>query len=721
MPAILLLPIQVALTVLDFAIFLLTFGWIKLIPRLFAGSPLRSVAVDGNEAHRVRAGFSPATLELTPFPGVDTLHGLMERTFNTYSNLTCMKRRTFLGQHKGNPKVKHFGETTSLTYAETEKMSQKFGASLRQAGLVPCPPEASLEQKTTPSTIAIFENTCPEWLCAAIGSFSQAISVTTIYATLGIDAVVDAVQDGRIPALLCNKKSLPMIAKRLDSMKSLKTIIYTNDLVEPDDSTPIPTVKGVTFVSFEDFVANGDTKAHPPSPPKPSTEAVVMYTSGSTGKPKGVVLTHKNVLAMAAGMLKATPIQSDDVYLAYLPLAHIMELSAEFVTISLGVCLCYADPKSLSKTGAYPTGALEEYSPTIMAGVPKIWDVIKKGIETKIAGSSPVVKFLFKTAFAARSFAIKRGYDTPFFNALVFKKISAATGGKIRLGLSGGGPLNDEIQTFISTALKFPLGQGYGLTETCAGLTLQDQSDTRSGIAGVPVSCVEVLLKSCADVNDKAGLPYLETDRKDADGNDVLGRGEVLVRGNNISIGYYKMPDKTAEVFDKDGWFHTGDIGQWASDGSLRIVDRLKNLIKLKGGEYIAVEQMEMVYGNSPFVDAVAGGICCYGDGDMDRPIAIMQLSKQTAMAWAKDNGAEGDYEKIKALPEFYTAVHQSLLEQHKIGNLSNLEKVIAVSIIDEPWTSDNGCLTATNKLQRKSIIEVFKKEFELVKKKGIF
>ena len=131
------------------------------------------------------------------------------------------------------------------------------------------------------------------------------------------------------------------------------------------------------------------------------------------------------------------------------------------------------------------------------------------------------------------------------------------------------------------------------------------------------IPSVECKLVSTPDVRDKAGQPYLSTDRFDVDGEPVYGRGEIVVRGTNISSGYYMMKDKTKEDWEDDGFFHTGDIGQFMTDGSLRIVDRKKNLVKLKGGEYIALEKMEMTYGNCEFVDAVGGGICVYGDGDM--------------------------------------------------------------------------------------------------------
>ena len=181
------------------------------------------------------------------------------------------------------------------------------------------------------------------------------------------------------------------------------------------------------------------------------------------------------------------------------------------------------------------------------------------------------------------------------------------------------------------------------------------------------------------------------------------------------------MPDKTVEVFRDDGFFMTGDIGQFMSDGSLRIVERKKNLVKLKGGEYIALEKMEMTFGNSPFVDAVAGGICVYGDGDMDRAVALMQLSEPYAMKWAAEHGVSGDFKDVKASKELYDAVMVSMAGEHKKGGLYSLEKLVGVAFLTEPWTPENGCLTAANKLQRRAVVAMFDKEFNELKKKGIF
>lgn len=259
------------------------------------------------------------------------------------------------------------------------------------------------------------------------------------------------------------------------------------------------------------------------------------------------------------------------------------------------------------------------------------------------------------------------------------------------------------------------------MTETSAALSAQEPDDVRYGIVGGPVPGVEVKLDSCSDFRDKAGQPYLITDRLDVEGEPIWGRGEIMTRGSTLASGYYMMPEVTAAAFEKDGWFRTGDIGQWTRDGCLKIVDRKKNLVKMKGGEYIALEKMEMVYGNSTFVDAVNGGICCYGDGDMDRPVALLQLREAAAKKWAKDNGIEKSFAELIKSPEMNKAVLEDMEKEFKKSELSHLEKLVGVALLASPWTPENNCLTAANKLQRNTVLRQFETEFNELKPKGIF
>lgn len=720
------LPLQLLLIGIDLLISILTFKWINVLKKMAAPKVMRSVPVADDPSHRV-APESKGSLSTIPSNGAKTLLEVFSKTLENHGSSLCMRKRQFLGWK--SKKVKEFGpEIYDLTYAEAGEKAFKFGAALAATGCVKSDPVATLKKVKKPCRIAIFENTCPEWTMSAIGAFSQGIGVATVYATLGIESVGEAVVDNSISAIVCNKTNVQYLVDNYKNMKCLKTIIYTNDLIGENMKVDLPAKipKGLTVISFDDFVASGDTEKYPIVNPDPESAAVIMYTSGSTGKPKGVVVKHSSIVAGIAAAEKKLDLSPSTKYLGYLPAAHIFELMYEFCCLAQGASISYADPKSLTATGAYPAGALEVYGPTNMVAVPKIWDTIKKAIQTKVAASSPVAGVLVNTALMWRAFCLSIGLDTPLFNALVFKKFKKILGGNVRHAISGGGPLNSDVQVFCTVAFGINLVQGYGLTETCAGLTIQDLDDTKTGIAGSLISCVEAKLVSTPDICDKAGVAYLNTDTKDVNGEDIFGRGEIWVKGKNVTTGYYMMPDKTKEVYTDDGWFATGDIGQFLDDGTIRIIDRKKNLVKLKGGEYVALEKMEMIYGNIDFVDAVSGGICCYGDGDMDRCIALFQIARPASMKWAKGTGlvtgdSDEDWEKVKASKELYDHVMECFKKEHASSDLSVLEKLVAVVMLDDPWTPENGCLTAANKLQRRKVVEDFAKEFEEVKKKGIF
>lgn len=234
---------------------------------------LRTVPVGDDESHRVQPKYKN-NLATTPQKGAETLHDLAEYGFQNYADLKAMGYREFLGWK--TKKIKEFGETYWLTFGQVGEKSKKFGAALRAAGLVPAPPTTNLEKVKTNSRLAIFENTCPEWLMSSLGAFSQSITVTTIYATLGMDAVEHAVNDNIISVIVCNKTNVQALIDRKKSMPTLKTIVYTNDLVYKGQKIDLPAApKGMTIMSFDEFVDSGDIEKFPPTPPKADTTAVM--------------------------------------------------------------------------------------------------------------------------------------------------------------------------------------------------------------------------------------------------------------------------------------------------------------------------------------------------------------------------------------------------------------------------------------------------------------
>ena len=391
-----------------------------------------------------------------------------------------------------------------------------FGAGLVALGCKPQPAGVDYENLNGPHTILLWEDTCADWLTALIGAGGQSIAVATSYATLGISAVAEALNNSACPVIVCNFHKVADCAALKKQCRALTTVIYTTNLTSAAElAKGVPACPGLKVLSVDEACKLGGPEK-PYSPPAPSTISVIMcgarraaapcharaparaprrraltmsvprprprrYTSGSTGKPKGVKIKHESFVASVAGFrawMTQTGALHDgkETYLGYLPAAHILELVAEHAMVAAGAEIGFADPRTISSKGAcrerpdgtintkpeypYPPGAIQEFRPTVLAGVPKVWDIFKKGVEDKIGKGSPVIRFIFDVAFAGRAAALRQGRESPLFKAVPFKKIAAVAGGRLKLGITGGGPCSSDVQTFVRTAFAMPFIQG---------------------------------------------------------------------------------------------------------------------------------------------------------------------------------------------------------------------------------------------------------------------
>jgi len=750
----LLNPVALLLWTLDFIVWCVTIvGPIKWLSGCCANTT-DSVQVQGN--WRIKA--AEKALMTNDGPELTTVHEVMQQSYKTNANRKATGTRKFAGLHQPEgvrfPLMK-FAETEWLTYKELGEKVKGFGAGLVELGLEGIPKGEDLQKLNGPHTVLIFEETSAPWAISALGAFTQSICVATSYATLGMSAVIDALNETGAAAIVCNIKDVEKVAAACDGKApSLKNIIFsTNNSLEKSFAGNARSFK---ILSVDEVVDLGLKSGKPFNPPTPDTLGVIMYTSGSTGKPKGVMIKHKSMVASITAMkdkfMSLGGVLGGETYLAYLPAAHILELIAELTCFAMGSEICFADPKTISSKGAcrvrpdgtlnqkgeypFPPGAIQEFRPTIMAGVPKIWDILKKGVEDQVGKTSPMKQFIFKVAFMGRYWAVNQRRDTPLLKCLVLKGLADTLGGRLKMGLSGGGPISGEVQTFIRTAFCMPLLQGYALTETtCAG-TVQSVHDNRNGIAGPPIGSIEIKLRSCMkngepEVMDREKKPYLAEDKHHY-GESCAGRGEVMIRGPSVSEGYFKQKAKTDEVFDADGWFMTGDVAIMTLDGVVKIVDRVKNMLKLKGGEYIAIENMEKEYATSPYVDQLNGGVMCYGDGEMDKPVALIQANYAELKKWATSSDITfTNADDLCKMPATEKMVLDSLSKAGKEGKLGANEFLGAIALISgtgspqavqltSPWTPENGCLTASNKLSRQTIQTELQAILDPLKKKGI-
>lgn len=335
----------------------------------------------------------------------------------------------------------------------------------------------------------------------------------------------------------------------------------------------------------------------------------------------------------------------------------------------------YGNPKTLSDTSVRNCmGDIREFRPTVLVGVPAVWESVKKGIVAKVNSGSPLVKSLFWAAYWAKNNLLHYGLPgAELLDAIVFKKVKEATGGRLRLCMNGGGPVAKETQRFISIAIT-PMINGYGLTETCAMGALMDPLEwTDKALGNIP-GCIEIKLVDYPDAG------YYTSNKPNP-------QGEIWIRGASVMDAYYQNDKETAEAFTPDGWFKTGDIGEWDHNGHLKMVDRKKNLVKTLNGEYIALEKLESVYRAA----TVVANICVYADEQKTKPIAIIVPAEPALEKLASQIGVkECGLENLVHNKKIQDAVLKEMQQAGRVGGLSGIEIIDGVVLADEEWTPHN-------------------------------
>ena len=360
--------------------------------------------------------------------------------------------------------------------------------------------------------------------------------------------------------------------------------------------------------------------------------------------------------------------------LAYLPLAHIFEMALENLVLSIGGVLGYGNPRTLSDTSTKNSaGDMREFKPTVMVGVPQVWETVKKGVMSKLDTSSPVIKALFWSAFNFKGFMSRNKLPgASLFDNIVFSKVRELTGGQLRFTMNGASGIADPTKHFLSLVLA-PMLAGYGLTETCANGALGCPLEYSPNAIG-PIPCaIEVKLVSLPE------LGY-DTDSSPA-------QGEILMRGKPIMSKYYDNPEETEKALTPDGWFKTGDIGEFDSNGHLKVIDRVKNLVKMQGGEYIALEKLEAVYRGSQ----VVANVMVHADANYSRPIAIIMPNEKVLQEKAKELGVdEANIHSMAHNSKLRGYVLKDLQTLGKRSGLVGMEIVAGVVITDAEWTPDS-------------------------------
>ncbi|PIN26528.1 Long-chain-fatty-acid--CoA ligase [Handroanthus impetiginosus] len=451
--------------------------------------------------------------------------------------------------------------------------------------------------------------------------------------------------------------------------------------------------------SWNEFLLLGKNKQFDIPIKKKTDICTIMYTSGTTGDPKGVMISNESILSIISGVSHHLESMNEefslsDVYLSYLPLAHIFDRVMEELFISKGASIGFwqKDTKKLLDD-------IKELKPTAFCAVPRVLDRIYSGLVEKISSAGYLKHTLFNAAYSYKLHYMRKGYKhedaAPVFDKLIFNKVKEGLGGNLRLILSGAAPLSSSVETFLRVVTCAHVLQGYGLTETCAGSFVARPNELAMvGTVGPPLPIVDICLESVPEM-----------------GYDALSstpRGEICIRGKCLFSGYYKREDLMKEVM-VDDWFHTGDIGEWQPDGSMKIIDRKKNIFKLSQGEYISVENLESIYSLTSTIDA----IWIYGNSYESFLVAVVNPNIESLECWAEDNQVSGDFNTICDDPRARKYILEGLANTGKEKKLKGFEFIKAVHLDPIPFDMERDLLTPTYKKKRNQFFKYYQNVIE--------
>lgn len=543
--------------------------------------------------------------------------------------------------------------------------------------------------------VGFYARNAPQWTMLQYAVMSLGAVVVPIYDTLGPNTVEYVCNHAGCKLVFVSAANFANLegVRSEGKIPSVARVVVTGsaDIVEDPEAEALAGESVVTIHKFyQSGVENGEV---PAAEITLDDLLVIMYTSGTTGNPKGVMLKHHALVASVCAAYLffdkwEQPFTEKDVYLSYLPLSHIFEQQAQALIIGRGGRIGFfsGDIKLLLSD-------MEILRPTTFAGVPRVFARFQQKIEEGVEAGSFIQKMVFNWAYNRQLRAEQNPGEVArsgLWDSLVFKKVRAKILPDCRLVITGSAPMSGQTNDYLKVCLQCPVVQGYGLTETVGGMVCSVPGKSKSGTCGGPLPGVEVKL---ADLPD---MGYLNTDKP-------YPRGEVCVRGHIVFSGYYNNEKATQEVFDDQGFFRTGDVGQWAEDGSLQIIDRAKNLFKLSQGEYVSPEALEQEYAKAKLV----GQIFVYGNSLHSTLLAVVVPDVPAATAWGATHGLQS-LDSIVAAPAFKKELLEQLAEMRVKSHFKKYETIKDVIIeatelndLGQGFTVDNNLMTPSFKLKR--------------------
>ena len=513
--------------------------------------------------------------------------------------------------------------------------------------------------------IALISENRWEWIVTDFATLAVGAADVPLYPTLTGEQIAEQIRDaGCRIAVVSTRMQFDKLASVRDKTHLERIVMM--DAPAPEGAIALSEMLGDADARGPERDPVFDALAHSVAP---HDLATLIYTSGTTGEPKGVALTHGNIAANQNFAPADFHFDSSDACISFLPLSHVTARALDYVMYNHGAQVAYC-----SQFDKLPQ-AMREIQPTVLVGVPRVFEKIHQEVERR-AAQSPVKKRLLAWAVNLGSQFAEIVYDGrkprsmlwKLADKLAYSKVREAFGGRVRIFVSGGAPLGiDTARWFASVGIA--LWEGYGLTETSPVLALNTPLRHRLGAAGMPIGNVE--LKFAED-------------------------GELLVRGPSVFAGYWQKPSATAESFDSQGWFHTGDIGHLDGDKFLFITDRKKELLKTSGGKMVAPQPIENRLKNNLLI-ANAALI-----GDRHKFISALIAPNFAALEeWAQQHGVYADSRaELVADPRIVGIYGEVIREINR--TLANFETIKRFRVLADEWTQDSGELTPSMKIKRR-------------------
>ena len=557
------------------------------------------------------------------------------------------------------------GRWVSLSHRELEERVRAVSLGLRELGVRPG------------DRVSILSENRPEWAIADYACLCARAADVPIYPTLPAKQVEYVLRDSGVVVVFCSTAT--QLAKVLDvraELPALRHVVVFDEAARRDGATTFADVEALgrrAVAKYPQFRSEALAVA-------PDQLATIIYTSGTTGDPKGAMLSHDNLWSNVRCALQVIPMVARDDCLSMLPLSHVFERMVDYTLFHAGVVINYAESFDLVRQN------LLEVKPTIVLSVPRFYEKVYAAVlEAALAGGAAKRSIFSWAKRVGDAWATYRlaGLRVPLGLAakhaladrLVFSKLRARTGGRLKLFVSGGAPLSGDLAKFFFSA-GLPVVEGYGLTETSPVLTINPIARIKVGTVGKAIP--EVQLQIAPD-------------------------GEILAKGPGIMPGYYNKPEATREAIDAEGWFHTGDIGDLDADGYLTITDRKKDLIKTAGGKNIAPQPIESQVKRNKFV----ANAVMLGD---KRKFSIMLVvpNFERLEQWAAERRlAYRSRAELIALADAQAKVEREVMGE--LRDLAKFEMPKRVLLLEYDFTIESGELTPTLKVKRRAVEQHYK------------